>query len=857
MWSKASLSRPRASCAHGLTLRSDLWFDALKPCQQRFLSSSNNGGRKGNGRRPPEDGSSSRRGNQKFRGMARREGPGNLRGGSRNQRDNLNPKQQRGDNFDRRILQPSARGELAKKHSSGIPRLAARKPKARLHPGEGRKSKSNLGYRPRALFSPEEGGEDVGWEEADNSGQHKLFEALSPDRLQGDGDEFALTDKNDNALNLEDYDIEEDSLDGSDIGLLMDHPELIESLLGSGKDSIDKNMFSDHDVDSYYAPELANDDVYYWREEDYEVRSFEDTYYLEEDEYEIMPDGSDEVGQQHHERPNRKGRPPNNDELKDENDLDQIAYMDINEFPDKVAEESILDRMVLPLRNHGSDVDAFNNAMLDHPSDYARVSKINPHVESNREPKPIFPQNRASPPIGFVKSFSRFLYITGLPPFELNGETFDMGSSVHRDLLQKDIARVAGVDSTQVYPANSTSGFVGYNSPKELSRALSAGPTEKFMIRPASITKFEPSEDDGDFGKISPEATVRVSEIPSGNTSVSLARDLFPKGTEAGEVYGLSPEDIHFETANSVLIRFSSAEQAESALGSSFVKERLQEIGTYPVRVFRARRELVHAGFGGPSKSIEKRIMGPRLIVDGDMPSKNFYISHAGAIYLRNLDPTLTKEQLSARFQPYCAQRRDVDGSIEFPLCSSGETTGCAYIGFDLPGEAEEAIRACAGQFRLGDRMPFMKLVKDRRIPGQVHVKPEKRPERPVEELLDDLHNWQKYADPDDLDAVLKAGISMHVLDDALRSIRYSNPTFGPLDASLRSESIKPNEETGGLYKNFVRMYVATLKDCLATPEDVGEMYEAMHFPGEPIDLSIFDREKERLKKLDKKRFGR
>ena len=90
----------------------------------------------------------------------------------------------------------------------------------------------------------------------------------------------------------------------------------------------------------------------------------------------------------------------------------------------------------------------------------------------------------------------------------------------------------------------------------------------------------------------------------------------------------------------------------------------------------------------------------------------------------------------------------------------------------------------------------------------------------------------------------------MFLLDEAFRTIRYRNATFGPLDSAMRSEALQPEREFGGMYKEMVQLYIKALKECIATPEDVGDIYKALHFPDEQIDLTIFDREKNRQQKI-------
>jgi hypothetical protein len=250
----------------------------------------------------------------------------------------------------------------------------------------------------------------------------------------------------------------------------------------------------------------------------------------------------------------------------------------------------------------------------------------------------------------------------------------------------------------------------------------------------------------------------------------------------------------------------------------------------------------------------ERRQLGPRIIVDGDMPTRPFYISHAGVILVGNLDPIVSKKQLSNLVQPYCSSQRDIESSIDFVTCQEDIHMGQAYIGFDLPGEAEVAAAALGSKRRIGDRSAFVKIIKDRQIPNQVYRGPERRPDRDVAELLRDLNEWEQYVDPVDITSLEEAGISKQILGDALRGIRYNNATFGALDYSIRAEALEPEKSAGQQYKELVQLYIQTLKECLVSPENPGLMYEALHFPDEEIDLSIFAGEIERQEAIKRNR---
>jgi len=526
--------------------------------------------------------------------------------------------------------------------------------------------------------------------------------------------------------------------------------------------------------------------------------------------------------------------------------IEAVARDDLPEEVGTFGSPPEIRNEVVELAPHGPGLDGFLQAMIDHPTDYARVSMLKQHPAGQREPKPDFPKNRQPhPPLEFVEGHKRFLYVTGLPTLMVNGEEGDLDNPVHRSFLEKLVARLVNVDSTRVWPVNRTSAFVGFFSPRSMADALKAGPTEPVLSMLPHVALLSTLEDTKNpFPDTERDQVVQLNQMPAGHSPSSLLRTLFPPDSELETVYGShldASKDVYFLSSTRVLLRFSSAEEASAAISSRLWEERLEDVGLYPVRFFRARRELIHAGFTGPVKDDEVRVMGPRLIVDGDMPSKDFFLSHPRCLHVRNLDPvSTTPEMLTELFQPYSEMPRQL-GSIEQVTCEEGMPTDRAYIGFDLPGEAEACIKACKGVIKTGDRKLFVRLVDDRIVPHQPRYQAEKRPARSVEELWDDLNNWEKYVDPADVEYLEKHGVSKVVIDEALRRIRRSNKTFGPLDNALRSEALKPQTSSGQLYQELVVMYIQTLKECVATPDNVGPMYEALHMPNEPIDLSIFD----------------
>ena len=497
-----------------------------------------------------------------------------------------------------------------------------------------------------------------------------------------------------------------------------------------------------------------------------------------------------------------------------------------------------------------------------HETRYSMVKFEKPNPDSAKEPKPNLPRNRLRPDEAFLESHTRFLYLSGLPDMlDVDGEPADLSNPVNFNLLRTELARLAGTDSTDhVYPATPSSGYIGFADSEGLAAAIVQGPTETHLKSPPVLAQYVAQEQKDEIlqAKIQAfvqdaAATLVVSNLPRHHSPASLLRSLFPAGTAVGDAYSnVGPDDILFLSGKRALLRFPSQQEAASALGSKLLEDQLQEMGSaYTVRYQRARRNMVHAGFRGPVNHQEVRQRGQKLIVDGDMPTKKFFISHADTLMAWNLDPTVTKLEISQLVQPYCAMRRDIEGSIEFVTCEDYRPTGQAYIGFDIAGEAEAALEALGHKIQLADRTVHLHRVGIRQVPYRYYRGPDTRPDRPIEELLRDLDGWEQHVDPADVKLLEEAGIPKWVIDDSLRIIRYKNETFGPLDGARRKEALEPGMKAGQQYKEIVQLFIETLKECLPTPEDPGFMYEALHLPDQEIDLSIFDREKERQKKLD------
>ncbi len=510
---------------------------------------------------------------------------------------------------------------------------------------------------------------------------------------------------------------------------------------------------------------------------------------------------------------------------------------------------------VLPLQLSGPTIYDFVESMMNHPSKFAEVRWDAPNEERDREPYAKFPPNRRNPSPEFVDANKRFIYVWGLPPFMMNGNCADLENPLHCLEIQKIVGNCFDVPIEQVSVATPTSAFVGFTSIDDHKFAVAVGPMNETIYSPVIISKYEPS-DDFVLAEGQPDASILLENLPLGMSPTLLSKSLFPAGTEVGEVYGaLSADRIVLISPNTAVIAMESAETADNAVTSALVKERMIEIGQHRIRYNKARRELVFTGkYGGPDGTEPLRKLGPRLIVDGDMPTKEFFTFHASTLFLRDLDPNVTKQEISDYFQPFCSVARDVNSSTEFVTCREGLPTGRAFVGFDELGEAEAALHALSqGKGRLvglGPNVVVADHVKERMSKSR-HVK---HPARSEEELLDSLNNWQQFVDPADLELLMNHDISVEGLNETFRTIRYHNDTFASMDQAMRNETINPEKQAGGMFKELVQTYIATLKDCISTPENPGPIYKSMHLPGEPLDTEIFEREPARQAELRKRR---
>ena len=742
---------------------------------------------------------------------------------------NRNSTLEKKSNYSEQYFQPAARGEL-KKHRSPIPKMA------------GRKGKGHGADRADSLLARES------------------------DELMGFSNDDSMITEENAFLNSKLQRRQKEPKTGtiekrSKLGELRpeDHEEVMQF------------------VHMYKSLEQVEDkEEYYWNEIDYEgnnavkkqemfeklkleaTRDADGNLVAEVDDetFAMFDDSENEIpieGRNSNNFKSRKQRPQFNRGPEVEFLLDTLGVKGFDKPPNPKHYD-----VVKPLVLKGPTINDFVESMCEHPTKYGQIHYVSPHPESTREPVFDNPNGRRNPPIDFVESHTRFIYVWGIPPLlSVDEQPGDLDNPLHSLELQKTVATLFDVSPEAVYPASISSAFVGFPFRRDQKFALEFGPMQKVIESPVKISSYT-SQEEGKklFDTENMGSVVLLENLPSGLTPSLLASTLFPPEIDTGDLLCgcLTPNDFVMLNPHTAVLRFKSEEHADNAVKSSFVEQRLKYFGQHRMRYNKARRELVYTGktTGLGGKNLERKL-GPRLIVDGDMPTKNFYLSHATVVHVRNLDPSVTKQDISNFFQPFCALPRDVEGSIEFVTCHESNPTGKAYVGFDEHGDAEDAmanVRESNGSVHgLGPTKVILKIVRDSN-----NISREVRPVRDQEELLDSLDNWEQYVDPKDLEELLENGISKDALGESLRAIRYQNPTFSSLDQAIRSEALNPEMESGGMYRTLVQSYIETLKECISTPDNPGPIYESLFMPDEELDTEIFDNEVTRQDELRKKR---
>ncbi len=517
---------------------------------------------------------------------------------------------------------------------------------------------------------------------------------------------------------------------------------------------------------------------------------------------------------------------------------------------------------ILPLKPHGPELDDWLMAVSDHPSQYMQMERKVKHPDSMREPRPIFPRDRKLPDEEFVNKYKGFLFVSGLVPDvnEGTGKIESLDEPRNVESVAEKVATLFGVLSADVSPASATTAFIGFATKKEAKHAMIQKASHLMVEHPVALTKYDVdeekmSEEEKEFIAASgagKESILMVSGLPVEITSTELFETMFPSGTKLGAMFGpLTSDDYLRVSPTTALINLSSTDLVANALKSKSVQNNVKVAGQRPVQVLRAKRERVFDGWTGPGRRFGQSKLGERLLVTGDVPPNEMFLSHNDLLHISGLPPNVTLTDLATFFQPFSADSRDVFGSGHIVRCSQGLPTGNAYVGFELPGEIKEVIELYNGSAIIGGAEVKLRPVKDKLL--RRGKREAARPARSLATLDNDLYNWERHVDPKDIKELEELGIEKSVLDEIFVTLRHSNRTFASGDQAMSGERLYQEKRRGAHYKVLVRKYLKILKSCVATREEPGLLYEAMFPPEEDVDTGLLDIEEERIKELRRK----
>jgi len=561
---------------------------------------------------------------------------------------------------------------------------------------------------------------------------------------------------------------------------------------------------------------------------------------------------------------------------------EEFFYPDFLNFNDKFPEISQEQaNRLLPLRSHGPDLDDFLEAHLEHPSKYALITYENKHPESRREPRPLwYYGSRKNPSIEWIESHKGFIYAEGMDATLSLGDqeafraSFDVQENdEHRRKVAEKFAKVFRVDIGHVSPATLTSAYIGYSSLADAQRALKrlqgkivqykpvqaarlSDVTELVSLLKKNIEELD-NEDELQLEKHSfledsdPQCVILLThlEIPTQEMGTAyLLQNLFPESLiESNKASPLSPEDLLVLSPTAALIRLPSSEAVTELLESKKFALLLKKMKPpKQLSILKAARERVFCGWSGLRRSKEMRKNGKLLIVEGDVPSDSFFRSHFGVLYLNQLSSDVTAKDISQFFQRYCLDSHDSISSVEMIKTSDGRFMKQAFIGFDKRGEAEKALedwnnRSALEKKILGGNLVQLLAIRDKKIPRPGPLT-QPRSERNIDELLDDLHNWEKHVvNPKLLEELYAFGIDKSILDDVFMKIRFQNRSFGVLDLERKGDKLENDRPSGSRYAQFVNMYVKILRESITTPDHPGPVVESMFAPDENVNLDLID----------------
>jgi len=468
---------------------------------------------------------------------------------------------------------------------------------------------------------------------------------------------------------------------------------------------------------------------------------------------------------------------------------------------------------------------------------------------------------------------------------------------LERHTIADTVAEKLGVPVENVFPATISTAFVGFKDAMEAAENylqtekkrvwrdeachlrvydgdVAAKDEEGELLPPASAQeeKFVQSSTEG--GEY---ALLRLSNIPSGMRALAIANYLhtvLPLDPEK-DVYFSSPtvallriptaaDYSHYAQLQSILKNNKTTDDDKSSPASPILQSALSTMGRQHLQLTTAHRQIVHDKPEGPNHEyLTKKLSTSRpLLVEGDLPTHKFYISHANVLQLTNVPPHVTAKEVSEFFQPYCAEVRDVVGSVEVVSDLDGRSVGRVYVGFDTVQEYDAAWEGLSLSNRR-IQWPSTTTTNTTTLAHQVHeqrlIRGSKfgpRTYRTAPELYHDVHHsWREYVTPAQLQKLADHDVSETVLEDAFLATRNYNPTFGMEDQARVGEKLREGYVPGQHFKEFVEGYVEALVDSLVTREEPGELYKGMFFEGEEVDYELFDREEKRVKDLASEKY--
>lgn len=750
------------------------------------------------------------------------------------------------ENFARKYLDPAARGELFGKHDAGIPRLAARKGKGhQLHdpfPGADADEDLDLHFlnasasELEASMSPERGST----EKVNSDNLAAVIGILYPGFVD---DEDDYDDVDTHGFDPDNHPNVYRNAEGK---VVLQYDPLNPFHVADAGDDEDDSVLDDGDYDdddggkddNGYGGEYVDDHLF-------DLEDVVDDHGLDVDAVDNLGldldivDGLDPAS-------SGRGKPEKNVFVDPEELFFDRDYFDFEVPQPGVNVPPEIANSLLPLRVEGDGFDDFLEANYNHPSKYAEVRRYNLHPESLREAKPFLPKNRMQPPIEFVTSHVRFIFLSGLPHHvEPDGTLGEMENPIHRFEVSTMVSELVGMPTQNIWPASMTSAFVGFTTKEQFYEFMVKGPKYNTLERELKMSIYDPEDGEANYFQAG-DVVIKIDDVPADMTMARFAHVLFPANTELGEIYGpISLDDLKKVGTSTVLVRMKSEEQARSALSSSLVQDHMVNLGTSVVQFFRARRQLVFGGFTGPNKGQTFKKRGNKLTVDVDAPSKAFLQSHAAVVQLANVDKAFTKECISKFVEPFSADRRDVIGSIEFALCLQKERTHIVYVGFDRPGEAEAFIKGCSGRINLGKGPVTVRLVKEQWNPT-TRLPRETRPSRSGEDLLESLDKWENFVDMKQVEALEALGVNREVLADTFRAMRFHNLSYGAMDWGMIREKLDPTKpDPGQQIRETMQLYVETLLE-IASSEDIlpgKSLEEIMTLPDDELEEGDFSGE--------------